>query len=43
MTLEQEILLQLTRRQFFSRTSKGIGIVALGSLLSPDITPQRPN
>jgi hypothetical protein len=37
MTLEQEINLQLTRRQFFSRTSKGIGIVALGSLLSPDI------
>ena len=26
MTLEQEINLQLTRRQFFSRTSKGIGI-----------------
>jgi hypothetical protein len=37
MNLEQEINLQLTRRQFFSRTSKGIGIVALGSLLSPDI------
>ena len=37
MTFEQEIKLQLTRRQFFSRTSKGIGIVALGSLINPDI------
>jgi hypothetical protein len=37
MNLEREIQLMMTRRQFFSRTSTGIGIAALGSLLNPDL------
>jgi len=37
MDLERELKLALTRRQFFSRTSAGIGIAALGSLLNPDL------
>jgi hypothetical protein len=37
MDLERELKLALTRRQFFSRTSTGIGIAALGSLLSPEL------
>jgi uncharacterized protein DUF1501 len=37
MDLERELKLALTRRQFFSRTSTGIGIAALGSLLNPEL------
>jgi hypothetical protein len=37
MDLKRELELALTRRQFFSRTSAGIGIAALGSLLNPKL------
>jgi Protein of unknown function (DUF1501) len=37
MDLKRELELALTRRQFFSRTSAGIGIAALGSLLNPEL------
>src|SRR5919206_2184167 len=36
MDFEQELKLMLTRRQFFARTSTGIGVAALASLLSPE-------
>ena len=32
----REILLEMTRRQFFGRTAKGIGVAALASLLGPE-------
>jgi len=35
--LEQEILRQMTRRHFFGSTAKGIGTLALASLLRPDL------
>jgi hypothetical protein len=34
--IEHEILLQMTRRQLFGRTARGIGVAALASLLGPD-------
>src|SRR3954451_6100112 len=34
--LQQERALGLTRRHFFARTSSGIGVAALASLLAPD-------
>ena len=37
MTLERELDLHLTRRQFFGLSARGIGIAALGSLLGPDV------
>src|SRR5271168_1656408 len=33
----REILLEMTRRQFFGRTAKGIGVAALASLLGPSL------
>src|SRR5580698_11423220 len=33
---KREILLQMTRRQFFGRTARGIGVAALASLLGPE-------
>jgi Protein of unknown function (DUF1501) len=36
MDFEQELKLMVTRRQFFARTSTGIGVAALASLLSPE-------
>jgi hypothetical protein len=36
MDFEQELKLMLTRRQFFARSSTGIGVAALASLLSPE-------
>ncbi len=39
---QRELDLALTRRQFFSRTSAGIGIAALGSLLNPDLFANSP-
>jgi hypothetical protein len=36
MTIEHEIKLQMTRRQLFGRSAKGIGVAALASLLGPD-------
>ena len=42
INLEHEIQLMMTRRQFFSRTSTGIGIAALGSLLNPDLYAAAP-
>ena len=35
MDLEQELRLQMTRRQLFGLTAKGIGVAALASLLTP--------
>ena len=35
MTLEHDNVMMQTRRQFLSRTSAGIGSVALASLLNP--------
>src|SRR5215467_16235610 len=37
MNFERELKLALTRRQFFSRTSTGIGVAALSSLLNPEL------
>jgi len=37
MCLEKEFKLGMTRRTFFSRTSSGIGIAALASLLHPNL------
>lgn len=37
MCLEKEVKLSMTRRAFFSRTSGGIGLAALASLLNPDL------
>src|SRR5215467_13431956 len=34
---EMDRRLYLTRRQFFGRSAQGIGVVALASLLSPEI------
>ncbi len=42
MSLEHEIRLSLTRRQFFGRTSTGIGIAALASLLEPKLFATSP-
>ena len=36
MDLEYQLRLQITRRQLFGRTAKGIGVAALASLLGPD-------
>jgi len=36
MDVDHEIRLQMTRRQLFGRTAKGIGVAALASLLSPE-------
>ncbi|HZP01056.1 MAG TPA: DUF1501 domain-containing protein [Terriglobia bacterium] len=36
MNIEHEIKLQMTRRQLFGRSAKGIGVAALASLLGPD-------
>jgi len=36
MDIDQQLRLQITRRQLFSRTAKGIGVAALASLLGPD-------
>ena len=36
MDLDYQLRLELTRRQFFGRTAKGIGIAALASLLAPE-------
>src|SRR4029077_7748442 len=36
MAIEQELQLHITRRQFFGRSAKGIGVVALASLLAPE-------
>src|SRR5580700_2771625 len=33
----REILLEMTRRQFFGRTARGIGVAALASLLGPSL------
>ena len=35
--VKREILLEMTRRQFFGRTAKGIGVAALASLLGPSL------
>ena len=35
--MKREILLEMTRRQFFGRTAKGIGVAALASLLGPSL------
>jgi len=37
MCVEKELKLSMTRRAFFSRTSGGIGLAALASLLNPDL------
>src|SRR5689334_23082575 len=37
MSIEREIDLHMTRRQLFGLTARGIGVAALGSLLSPEI------
>ena len=37
MCLEKEFKLGMTRRAFFSRTSSGIGLAALASLLNPEL------
>ncbi len=37
MTLERHLALALTRRQLFSRTSTGIGVAALASLVEPGL------
>ncbi len=36
MDVDHEIRLQMTRRQLFGRTAKGIGVAALASLLAPE-------
>ena len=36
MDIEYQLRLQITRRQLFGRTAKGIGVAALASLLGPD-------
>ena len=41
MTIERELDLHLTRRQFFGLTARGIGVAALGSLLGPDAGSRR--
>ena len=38
----REILLEMTRRQFFGRTAKGIGVAALASLLGPGLMAEGP-
>src|SRR6201986_5204807 len=38
----REILLEMTRRQFFGRTAKGIGVAALASLLGPGLRAKEP-
>ena len=38
----REILLEMTRRQFFGRTAKGIGVAALASLLGPNLMADEP-
>src|SRR6266481_8598304 len=38
----REILLEMTRRQFFGRTAKGIGVAALASLLGPSLMAEGP-
>ena len=38
----REILLEMTRRQFFGRTAKGIGVAALASLLGPSLMADGP-
>src|ERR1700739_4972375 len=38
----REILLEMTRRQFFGRTAKGIGVAALASLLGPGLRAEEP-
>jgi hypothetical protein len=38
----REILLEMTRRQFFGRTAKGIGVAALASLLGPNLLAEGP-
>ena len=43
MDLEREFKLLLTRRQFFGRTSVGIGTAALTSLLAPNAFSQEAN
>src|ERR1700744_5633950 len=35
--VKREILLEMTRRQFFGRTAKGIGVAAVASLLGPSL------
>src|ERR1700748_3785451 len=35
--VRREMLLEMTRRQFFGRTAKGIGVAALASLLGPSL------
>ena len=39
---KREILLEMTRRQFFGRTAKGIGVAALASLLGPSLMAEGP-
>src|ERR1700691_833227 len=38
----REIMLEMTRRQFFGRTAKGIGVAALASLLGPSLMADGP-
>src|ERR1700753_1293724 len=40
--VKREILLEMTRRQFFGRTAKGIGVAALASLLGPSMMAEGP-
>ena len=40
--VKREILLEMTRRQFFGRTAKGIGVAALASLLGPSLMAEGP-
>ena len=40
--MRREILLEMTRRQFFGRTAKGIGVAALASLLGPSLMAEGP-
>ena len=40
--VRREILLEMTRRQFFGRTAKGIGVAALASLLGPSLMAEGP-
>jgi hypothetical protein len=42
MSPQHERLAHLTRREFFGRTAGGLGAIALGSLLQPDLLATRP-